>query len=355
VTVAVIMVVLIMMGHYWTDPRLVALHNIYRRLCYIPIVLAAFAYGYRGGLITAAAACLAYVPHAFMAHHHHRDPSPTEDKVAEMVLYLLIGGLTGWLVHRRQQAHLALEKSLAERDALETQLVRAGKMSALGEMAAGLAHEIRNPLASILGSAEALMSDYDESHRKHRIGQLMLKEIDRLNRVVSDFLHFAKPTPPERSPQDLRALVVGLTDVTKTEARSRLVEVGVDEAELANIPADRDQITQVLLNLLLNALQSFDDLPDSDSRERKVDIAFKTESVAGDRFQGVGVVDNGPGIDDAIAERVFDPYFSTRTEGSGLGLSVSNRIVEAHGGFMEVKRDGDTTAVWFFLPVEGPQ
>lgn len=349
VGVAVFLVVLIMLGHYWTDPRWIGLHNIYRRLCYIPIVLAAFAYGPKGGLTTAAAASIAYFPHAFLSHHH-RDPSPTEDKLSEMVLYFLIGGLTGWLVRRRQQAHAALEQSLAERDLLETELVRAGKMSALGELAAGLAHEIRNPLASIMGSAEALMSDYDESHRKYRIGKLMLKEIDRLNRVVSDILGFARPNPPERSVQDLTALAKEVVEVTQSEARSRQVAVSVSDQQTEAIAIDRDQIIQVLLNLLLNALQAFDNLPDSDNRQRSVRVEFGDEEVAGEQFFGVGVLDNGPGITGDDPERIFDPYYSTRGDGTGLGLTVSNRIVEAHDGFMRVERETDKTGVWFYLP-----
>jgi signal transduction histidine kinase len=351
---AVTLVVLITLAHYITDTHDVSLHNIYRRLSYVPIVLAAFSHGTKGGLLTAVAACLAYAPHAFLAGH--RDPSPTTDKVFEMALYLVIGGMTGWLVSRRHQAAQALARSLDERDALEAQLVRAGRMSALGEMAAGLAHEIRNPLASILGSAESLADEFDEGHRKHRMAQLLLKEVHRLDRVVSDFVGFARPAPPQHKDVDLLALVQGVRDLTAAEARQRSIHIEIDESSAPSaISADPDQISQVLLNLFLNAFQALEEAEPDGPRERRLAVRFGEREVGGRRHVCVGVEDTGVGIPESLRESVFDPYVTTRSGGTGLGLSLSNRIIEGHGGFMELDSRDDCTRVWFCLPREVSQ
>ena len=349
--VAIGFVIAITLAHYVTNLGDIGMHNVYRRLSYIPIVLAAFSHGFRGGFATAVVACLAYMPHAFFIHH--RDPAPTVDKLFEMALYLVIGGMTGWLIDRRQQTRRALELSLAERDELETQLVRAGKMSALGQMAAGLAHEIRNPLASIMGSAEALAAEFDEGHRKHRLGQLLLKEIDRLNRVVTDCLGFARPVPPQRTRQNPAELARNVIALTEREASTREVDVQFPGPEPEAIDLDPDQITQVMLNLVLNAYQAFDQLDATKVGARQVRVRFREREVAAEKYLGIGIEDNGRGIPASLGEQVFDPYFSTRADGTGLGLSVSNRIVEAHDGFMEVERGENVTCVWFFLPKEG--
>jgi two-component system, NtrC family, sensor histidine kinase HydH len=338
-------VVAIMLAHYLTDTHDVALHNIYRRLAYLPIVLAAFTHGVRGGLLTALAACLAYAPHAFFATHH--DPSPSVDKAFEMVLYVVMGGLVGYLVNRRDQARAALERSLHERDALERQLVRADKMSALGQMTAGLAHEIRNPLASILGSAEAVVAELPKDHRKYEIGQLLLAEIDRLNRVVHDFVRFGRPNPPERKRVDLVDLGRQMTALAQAEARKRGLTLEVEPHGPIEVEADPDQISQVVLNLLLNACQAADGAQGAGAG--RVQVRFEERELAGRTYLGAGVRDQGPGIPESLREEIFNPYFSTRPDGVGLGLSVSHRIIEAHGGFMDVET-GRPTTVWLFLP-----
>jgi signal transduction histidine kinase len=342
-------IIAITVVHYITDSNAVEFHNVYRRLYYIPIVLAAFSHGVKGGLGAAVLASVLYIPHAFVMTH--ADPSPAIDKVLEMVLYVGIGGLTGWLVNRQNEIRRALERSLEERDALEESLVRAGKLSALGQLTSGLAHEIRNPLASIMGSAETLVAEFDESHRKYRMGQLLLEEIDRLNRVVGDFLKFARPGEPQRQEVDPVALAHEVRELTG--ARARQLDIDVDETPAmhsATVLADADQIRQVLLNFFLNAYHAFEDHEfDEDTRPR---IEFLTErrAVGERRYFCVGVRDNGPGVPDELREKIFDPYFTTRLEGTGLGLSVSSRIAEAHDGFVDVTDASPGAIFWLCLP-----
>ncbi len=340
--VAALLTGLTTLFHYLTDMQDVAFHNFYRRAYYVPIVLAAFGFGWKGGLVASIVASVAYIPHAFFMAH--RDPAPTVDKVLEIVLYIGIGLLAGWLVDRQKRAQRQLRASLERRDELETQLVRAAKLSALGNLTAGLAHEIRNPLASIQGSAEALASEFGPEHRKHRMGELLLGEIQRLNRVVSDFLNFARPTELEVQDVDLTRVaeeVVELTSHASKEAGARVVV----ELGHTRVKADRDQLAQVLLNLVLNA---YDAVSEVDQPE--VCILSEPRSLGGDNYVCVGVIDNGPGIADDRVEEVFEPYFTERDGGTGLGLSISSTIMERHGGFLDYERRGDETIMWMCFP-----
>lgn len=347
--IAAVSIAAVTIVHYITDSHAVEFHNVYRRLYYIPIVLAAFSHGVKGGVGAAVLASVLYIPHAFLMTH--ADPSPATDKVLEMVLYVAIGGLTGWLVSRQNEIRQALERSLEERDALEESLVRAGKLSALGQLTSGLAHEIRNPLASIMGSAETLVAEFDETHRKHRMGQLLLEEIDRLNRVVSDFLKFARPGEPQREVVDPVELAREVPELTAARARALGIDVDVSAArKSATVLADAGQIRQVVLNFFLNAYQVLEDHDFGDGTTPRVELVTEHRQVGERRYFCVGVRDNGPGVPDELRDKIFDPYFTTRTEGTGLGLSVSSRIAEAHEGFVDVTDASPGAIFWLCLP-----
>ena len=342
--IAIALVLLITAFHYGTDAHHISAHNVYRRLYYLPILVAAFAGGLRGGLLTALIACALYIPHAFLVMHG--DPSPTIDKLMEMLLFLVVGALAGLLVSQRDRAQERVEAALRERDELERELVRAGKLSAVGEVAAGLAHEIRNPLASIMGSAEALGKEFPEDHRKHRISQLMLREIERLDRVIRCFLEFARPATPQRRDIDLMSLVEGLQSLV--DHRTSSVDIVLPEPRRAQVFADPDQATQVLLNLLLNGLEAVE----GEGATGEVRIRFDDRMVGKRPYLCVGIQDSGPGIPEKFLESIFDPYFTTKANGTGLGLSLSSRIMEAHDGFLHVEPTPGANTVWACFPAE---
>ena len=336
--------VVVTLAHYLTGQHAGDLHNLYRRLYYVPIVLLSFAYGRRGGLLCACMAIALYTPHAFFLDHH--DPASNIDKLLEFALYLGVGVLTGSLVDWQRAAQRRLEWSLRRRAELEEQLVRAGKLSALGQLTAGLAHEIRNPLASILGAAEALAEDYPEGHRKHRVSQLMLREIARLDSVVDDFLAFARPTQASRDIVNLAEVAREVVRLTGAQMRGAGVAVRNDLPAELHARGDRGQLVQVLLNLMLNGLQALAQAPD-----KQVTLVSARRRVADKEMICVGVQDTGPGIADAHREQVFNPYFTTRADGVGLGLSISSRIIENHEGFMDIETSDTGTTVWICLPM----
>ena len=349
ISVALGLVVLFTSMHYLTDMHDVAFHNVYRRLYYLPILILSFAHGLKGGLVAAFIVTAAYSDHAFFSHH--RDPSPDIDKLLEIVLYFVVGGLTGWLVERQRKVQALLERTLEEKSLMERQFVRAGRLSALGELTSGLAHEIRNPLASILGAAEALASEFPEGHRKYRLAELLLREINRLDQVVDDFLRFVRPSQASHQPVDLHDTAQGVLALTENEARRLDIDVDVqfDAGQLV-VSGERGQLSQVLLNVLLNAYQALE--RQEGTGDRSVTLLGDLQKVGERSYWSLGVRDNGPGIAPESLESVFNPYFTTRAEGTGLGLSISNRIMEAHGGFIDINSEPGQTTVWLSFPSE---
>lgn len=321
--------------HYTTDPMAHRLHDIYRRLYYLPIILAAFAGGMRGGTVAAIVVCVLYWPHAF--GHVSHDPGRPIEKILEMFLYLVVGALTGLLVDREAAAKRrlrgaaeSLEETLREKERMEEELVRAAKLAAVGKLSAGLAHEIRNPLTSIKASAELLADDFPAGHPKRDLLDTLVKETVRLNGVLTRFLSFAKPLPMSKRELDAAegiAEVIALLRGRKAEDEETPIRLRPAPPGIPGIKGDPDQLRQVLLNVLLNALQA-----SGDAGRVDVGIFYRKET---GRVE-ITVDDEGPGFSAEAFENLFTPFFTTRSDGTGLGLAISHRIVESHGGRIRV-------------------
>ncbi len=221
----------------------------------------------------------------------------------------------------RPSGAVLLLRDLREIKRLEARVRRHERLAALGRMAASVAHEIRNPLSSIRGFAQFLGHQLRDRPREHEYAGIMVKEIDRINGVVTDLLTFARPLEPEPIPTDPAELIDHTLRLVEGDAEARGVALRREvEETIGSVPLDPNQMTQVLLNLCLNALQA---VPDGGT------VTVGAERDGGVRFW---VADDGPGIPDDQAERIFDPFFTTREKGTGLGLAIVRKIVEAHGG-----------------------
>ncbi|HAD05377.1 MAG: histidine kinase [Desulfuromonadales bacterium GWC2_61_20] len=337
-TIVVVLVAVITVLHYQTTIAKVHFHDIYRRLYYVPIVLGGLWFTLRGGVGTALVVSLLFIPHVVIQWGHH--PTADPEQYLEIILYNVIGFLTGLLAERElrqklsyQSAARRLEESYAElrRQAdlildIEDQLRRADRLSALGELSAGMAHEIRNPLGSIRGTAEILQDGIDPADPRYEFTRILIKEVDRLNRVVQDFLDFARPPTPLRASVDPVAVLREVLQLTRQLALKNGVEVSLDaDAVSATVAGEEEQLKQAFLNLVLNALQA---MPTGGT------LTIAAGSEGGEvqlRFR-----DSGPGIPLDLQEKIFNPFFTTRREGTGLGLAITQRIVSAHGGRLEV-------------------
>ncbi len=325
-------------AHFATPGTSEWLHDVLRRLYYIPIIVGAFLFGLRGGLLTSLVVSASYFPHAFWltgphAHHHgmiHADPTGTANKVLELVLYNVVALVTGLLVEKEQRARREVEQKVVEMRALERELVRAGRLQSLGELTAGLAHEIKNPLASLKTASAIVADEIPETSPRRKMVVILAREIDRLAALLERFLSFARPGAMTLSQVSLSDVVEQAVALVKPQADVRQVALRVEVGTSApTVEGDRDKLTQILLNVLLNAVQF-------SPAGGVVDIRLQQRVLPHGKYAVVGISDDGPGIASADRERIFDPFFSTRENGTGLGLSIASRLIDEHRGYIDL-------------------
>jgi signal transduction histidine kinase len=235
-----------------------------------------------------------------------------------------------------------LRESRAEIERLHrTQMTRAEHAATLGELAAGLAHEIRNPLAGIAGVMDIVGRDLPPSSPALEVVNDVREEVLRINRIVSDLLETARPKPPDFQVADLKATVEHAVSVARQQALSKPIKIHcIKSPELPPIAHDTGQIHQVLLNLLLNAIQAL-------NGPGTVTVTVG----AGDGMATVAVTDTGPGIPAETLPNIFRPFFTTKGHGTGLGLSLARRIAEDHGGELTVaSKPGQGSTFTLTLP-----
>lgn len=233
-------------------------------------------------------------------------------------------------------------EDVSEIKALTEQLIRADRLAAMGELTAGVAHEVRNPLGVIRASVQLLEDANCDPSRTHEAADVIKQEIDRLDRVIKALLDFGRPSKPTFVRTDVGSVIEDVLLFTLRFAHQS--DVTIEQKVAQDIPvvvADPDQLKQVFLNLVTNAVQSME--------ETGGKIVIETES-DGD-FVYVSIADTGPGIPASSLGKVFDPFFSTRDAGTGLGLTIVHRIIDQHDGHIEVGSGPEGTVFRVSLPV----
>ncbi len=428
--------------HYLTDVRMIPYHSIYRSLYYVPITVAAVRYGWRGGGLTALATAVLYFPHVVISAQLM--PMDSFDDALENVLFLFVGGFTGYLADaeriqqrraqeaatqlasanqrlQEQAAHaeqmrgqvasilesldsgvltldttghvvttnraaqallavlgatqgelpdplraytqegargyhqltsethvLGLRSSpllgahgevlgtvlvlddLSELKALEAQVQRSQRLAALGRLASGLAHEIRNPLGIVRAAAQMLHGELGSAARLGEYTQVIQSEVDRVDRLIEQLLAYARPRPLTHGMIDLGELAERVVALTRAYANQHGVACEVvDSGEAPVMDGDAELLLQALVNLLMNAVQA---TPPGGRVTMQVAVAQDGRLPA----MILTVRDTGRGIAPDDLQRVFDPFFTTRDDGVGLGLSIVQQIVQEHGGTINV-------------------
>jgi len=215
---------------------------------------------------------------------------------------------------------------LGDLQTLEAQLRRRDRLSALGEVAVGIAHEVRNPLGVISTSAELVKKRGELSPSDGKLLGYVIDEVRRINNLITEFLSFAKPTPPVLLPLKPIDVIKRVAEFCEPELSRQQIALAIeDEAPGASVEGDHDQLYQVMLNLILNAIDAM-----ADGGGRLLIRLFRT----GDTLM-IAVRDTGPGVPAALQERVFNPFFTTKPNGTGLGLAKAYTILEAHHGHIE--------------------
>jgi signal transduction histidine kinase len=243
------------------------------------------------------------------------------------------------------------EKELKES---QNTLRRADRLSSLGLLTAGLAHEIRNPLVAIRTFTQLLPERYNDAEFRDGFQGLALKEVDRICGLINDLLSFARPSRPKVVQENINEVVDGITRILETEAKEKNVEITRYFAEsLPTVWIDREQMKQVFMNLILNAIQAMKN--EGGAILISTRPHSKDQSGQAGRFIQVEIRDTGVGIPEENLEHIFDPFFTNKDEGSGLGLSISHQIVQEHGGYVTVEsKVGKGTAFFINIPVGKP-
>jgi two-component system, NtrC family, sensor histidine kinase HydH len=363
VATIVAFIVAVSCAHYFTSLHLHRVHAIYDRLYYLPIFMAALWFGLKGGVLAALGSSLLYGPHILFQWKLYPNTAP--DRYLEILLFNIFGALTGllaqWANQQRalyqrtseqlQDAYEKLQEDGSKLLFLEQRLRVTEKNLALGELSSTVAHELMNPLGSIKGAAEILMDEFPRGHEKHAFLEILVKEIDRLERTTREILRFGTQMRLSKSLCNPNDLIDEVLLLTAQEMRRQ--DIKVKKKLASSVPTmslDEDKIQQVFLNLILNAIQAMpaggfltiqsDWGPNplcSDQQTQEQECLFVTIS------------DTGMGIAEEDLELIFKPFHTTRAEGTGLGLAIVKRILEAHGGSMVVRSSpgvGTTFSIW---------
>ncbi|RMH59385.1 MAG: hypothetical protein D6679_01985 [Candidatus Hydrogenedentota bacterium] len=285
------------------------LHAIHYRLLYLPVLLSAVWFGRVGGILTALIVTAVFLPHIILRHAY--DPFTDANVYLEFFIINVVGWLVGELVTRR----IRVEGELAE----------ARRLASLGEIAAGIAHEIKNPAQTIRGALDLALK-LDEPEARNELLTTARKETERLDTLASGFMALSRPPTPRIVDADLPELL------RRTEERFRLpggregIEVICKGGEAPrSLRCDPEQISQVLLNLFSNAAAAM-------RGEGVIHVELREEPRG---WLRIIVTDSGKGIEEGMEKEIFVPFRSKRPGGTGLGLPVSRGIIEAHGGRLE--------------------
>ncbi len=335
--------------HYGTVSNPWPMHDFYRRLYYVPIILAAFHFRLRGGFISSALVMLLYAPHLLL--YFGQLDIAVINQLLEAGMFMVVGVITGYLSEESHRRELQLQRQVSQlmkMDLLEKKLRQSERLASLGQLASGIAHEIRNPLGIIKTISQTLHQEALESGEDSLAEGLNIieSETDRANKVIKGMLDFARPEPLHLRPIDGELVLRDLLTILRSLAKQHQVEI---ESRLQPVPpllADADRLKQAVMNLMLNGIQSM---------EQGGTLTLSLEQ-ASDSLALITIADQGKGIDKKNLLHIFDPFFTTKDGGTGLGLSVTHRIIEEHRGTIDVNsQPGKGTVFSLHMPLAQPR
>jgi two-component system, NtrC family, sensor histidine kinase HydH len=329
--------------HHLAPPDHVHWQNVLQVLYYVPTVLGALLFGWRIGLGLGILAVASHTPYVFQA-------GVTSDyaveQAIEMPLLCVVGVLTGVLSDRDRSQRRDLERTTrrlaevyAELQKNFEQMKRAERLFAVGQLAAGLAHELRNPLLSISGAAGILGRNTPLEAKHRECVEIIQKESQRLNRLLTEFLDFARPRPPKYQSFNVSALLDSAMQLSSHAVGRNGVELRkVAGQQLPFLEGDPELVKQMLVNLVINAIQSM-----PQGGEVTVSAGVEEGKLL------IRVEDQGCGVPLEIRDKIFDPFFTTKESGTGLGLAVAHRIAEQHSGVLRIEASSGRGTVFSVL------
>ncbi len=331
----------------WTD----GVASSYYWILLFPVISAATSFGLMGTVISILVACAVYMSFLLLlGPQRYIDPDQTKEFFLRVSILPVVGYLTHQLAEsKRAEARRSqgVAEQLAEAnrnlEAAEATARRSERLAALGQLSAGLAHELRNPLGTMKASAEMLgRSVGPENEVAHEMAQFISSEVDRTNSLVTRFLDFARPLAVRLEVADItEVLDKAVDEITRRQPPLDITIYKNYSPDIRPFPHDPELMRSVFYNLLLNAAQA---------SPPKGSVTVKTRPLDG--MVEVAVIDCGSGIDKKHLENVFNPFFTTKAQGVGLGLAIVSKIIDEHGGKIAVESEvGSGTVFRVYLPV----
>jgi two-component system, NtrC family, sensor histidine kinase HydH len=331
----------------------------YYPIYYLPVITAAIYFGPVRTLLWTALASLAYCSFLIPALEDYELTPEAATILAIRILFLFLAAIlvNRFVVENRRQVERyqslseTLEETNRQLQRAEAEARRSERLAALGQLSAGLAHEIRNPLAVIKGSAEMLTQKLrGAAPLTSELAGYISSEVNRLNALVSRFLDFARPLHVELRPLDISAVAQRALESVEGQLPNANVKVEREYATgLPEILADEQLCERVFVNIIQNAYQAMEGQADGRPRALRVSIARDTSN--GEPGVGVVIEDTGPGVPAELREQIFNPFFTSKKDGVGLGLSIVAKIVDDHRGSIRLESDpGRGARFRVFLP-----
>jgi len=329
---AVLIVVLVVTLAVYTwivPPHAVVWHNILHHLNILPFMLAGMFFGWRGALKTVLFTTVLMVPSTY--RHWFHAPLDAQDQVVELGTFGAAGIIAGFLSERERTQRRRVETTKAELERVYTelrqsleQIKKTERLTAAGQLSASLAHEIRNPLASISGAAGILARKQASPEAQSECLEILMKESQRLNKLLTNFLDFARPRLPRLQQTDPKEMIHAVTALAQHAASPTGIQLEpIFHGPVHDVMCDQEQIKQLLLNLILNAVQATD-----------ANGTVTVKSFFIEQNLCIEVCDQGKGISTEERERIFEPFFTTKETGTGLGLAIASNIASQHGGVL---------------------
>lgn len=335
-----------------------AINSNYYPIYYLPVVTAALYFGPLMTLLWTAIASVAYCAYLYPVLQGAFDLTP--EAPGRLALRIVFFFLAAMLVNRfaqesrrqtRLYQELARQLALTNRQLKQAQeeARRSERLAALGQMSAGLAHEIRNPLGVIKGSAEMLNQKLEASDELSReLAGYISSEVNRLSALVTQFLNFARPLEPHRQSVDLTALLDRVLKNVSDHWKGKPVEIArAYSPGLPLVPLDESLAEQAFLNLIQNAHEAMEETGGTLRIEANLGIQNARNGVV------VRITDSGPGVPDTLREQIFNPFVTTKKTGVGLGLSIVSKIIDGHHGSIRIDSKTQAGAAFtIFLPLD---
>lgn len=304
------LVVGISLLHYTTRLGLHHYHIIFREIYFLPIVLAGLWFGLRGALMTSLSISALYLPFVLLSWQNFS--ADDLDKLIQILFFNVLAVILGVLRNREQ-----LE---------QRRLREAESLAAMGRAMSGVAHDMKTPLIAIGGFSRLAQKEFEEDHPGHQKLEIVIRETRRLENMMKDMLDFARPPALQREREDLNKLVAESLSVVEDEAQRRKVDIRQSLSEdLPAVAMDTMRMERVLINLIMNAVQAS---PEGET--------VTVQTYRDGTSLVVDIADCGCGIPLDSREEIFNPFFTTKKEGTGLGLPIAKKIVEAHEGHLKI-------------------